>query len=115
MDQKPKVLLTYIESGMGHITSMQSIKAGLQKYSDVLDIQDDFVMHHSASAKVYEKFITKQVAACIKHPLFGSFIFWFFDVIGGIESLAALHHSIFYAAYHSIMKYFEEQKKKKKG
>ena len=109
MDKKPKVLLTYIESGMGHITSMQSIKAGLQKYADVLDIKEDFIMHHSVPAKIYEKFITKQCAACVKHPLFGSFIFWFFDVIGGIESLSVLHHSIFYVAYHAIMKYFEEE------
>ncbi len=110
MEQKPKVLLTYIESGMGHITSMQSIKAGLQKYADVLDIKEDFIMHHSTSAKIYEKFITRECANCVKHPLFGTFMFWFFDVIGGIESLAALHHSIFYVAYHAIMKHFEEEK-----
>ncbi len=110
MEQKPKVLLTYIESGMGHITSMQSIKAGLQKYADVLDIKEDFIMHHSTSAKIYEKFITRECANCVRHPVFGTFMFWFFDVIGGIESLAALHHSIFYVAYHAIMKHFEEEK-----
>ena len=109
-NKKPKVLLTYIESGMGHITSMNSIKASLEKYSDKLDIIEDYVMHHDTSAKIYEKFITKQVGACVKHPLFGAFIFWFFDKIGGIPSLAALHHSIFYSAYHAIMEHFEEEK-----
>ena len=41
--KKPKVLLTYIESGMGHITSMNSIKASLEKYSDKLDIVEDYM------------------------------------------------------------------------
>ncbi len=110
MEKKPKVLLTYIESGMGHITSMNSIYEGLKKYEDKIDLIQDYVMHHSTSAKIYEKFLAKQTAHCVKNPTFGAFIFWFFEVIGGIQSLAGLHHSIFYVAYKAIMDHFEEEK-----
>ena len=76
MEKKPKVLLTYIESGMGHITSMKSIEDNLQKFSDKLDLVEDYLMNTSSATKIYEKFIAMQVKQCMKHPLFGGFIFW---------------------------------------
>ena len=109
MEKKPKVLLTYIESGMGHITSMKSIEDNLQKFSDKLNLIEDYLMETSSATKIYEKFIAMQVKQCMKHPLFGGFIFWFLGIFGGLESMSFLHHSIFYAGYHDVFEHFVKE------
>ena len=44
MDKK-RVLMTYIESGMGHITSITSISDNLKKfYGDQFEIIDSYIM-----------------------------------------------------------------------
>jgi len=35
---KPRILLTYIESGMGHIMSMKAIEDGLTPYLDRVEL-----------------------------------------------------------------------------
>ena len=43
--RKPRVLVTYIESGYGHIMSAQAIAAGLEKkYSGEMDIVEANIM-----------------------------------------------------------------------
>ena len=56
--EKPRVLLTYIESGMGHIMSMRAIEDGLKKYSDKIDIITTDIMkdEHDETAIKFEKF-----------------------------------------------------------
>ena len=42
---KQKILLTYVESGFGHISSMDSIYDALcEKYGDVYDIQKSYIL-----------------------------------------------------------------------
>ena len=42
---KKRILLTYMESGMGHITSIKSISDALKKYNDGnLELIDSYIM-----------------------------------------------------------------------
>lgn len=77
---KPRVLLTYIESGMGHIMSMKAIADSLKaKYSDKLDIIESYIMDEGSKATAdFEKFLsgcTKKLIR-IKHLVLAYFGFW---------------------------------------
>lgn len=96
MDKKPKILFTFIESGMGHITSMQSIVDSMTKnYADEVEIINDYVMQHNESTVKYEKFLTKQVQNTNSIKGFGQFIFGILEIIGAQGLLRALHKTIF--------------------
>ena len=81
---KPRVLLTYIESGMGHIMSMKAIADSLKaKYSDKLDIIESYIMDEGSKATAdFEKFLSGCTKKTNKDKAFGIGIFWFLDLMG---------------------------------
>ncbi len=60
---KKRILMTYMESGMGHITSIKSISDNLKTfYGDEFEIIDSYIMQedHNKTLKKFENFIIKQ-------------------------------------------------------
>ena len=89
---KQKILLTFIESGFGHISSMNSVYDALrEKYSDYYDIEKSYIMREDGykSLKWMESFITKQVQNTNGIPGFGKFVFPFIKFLGGHKLLRA--------------------------
>ena len=58
--KKPRVLLTYIESGMGHIMSMSAIASGLkEKYADKIEIIESYIMDEGGKdTKEFQTFLS---------------------------------------------------------
>ena len=73
---KNKIMVTFIESGFGHITSAKAISDSLkEKYSDVFEIEDCNIMKESEKSKSFEKFLTMQTKATNKIHGYGFFVF----------------------------------------
>ena len=84
MDKK-KVLRTYMESGMGHITSIKSISDNLKRlYPDDFEIIDSYIMQEDGDkSKIkMEKFIIKQTQNTNKIKGFGNFVFFLMNCLG---------------------------------
>ena len=94
---KPRVLLTYIESGMGHIMSMKAIADSLKaKYSDKLDIIESYIMDEGSKATAdFEKFLSGCTKKTNKDKAFGIGIFWFLDLMGKQTFMRFIHRTIF--------------------
>lgn len=75
--QKPRILLTYIESGMGHIMSMKAIAEGLkEKYADQVEIIESYIMDQgSKETEQFEKFLSDCTKKTNKDKIFGIGIF----------------------------------------
>lgn len=105
MEKKPKVLLTYIESGMGHITSIQSIVDSLKnKYGDHFELVTDYIMQHTEVTRKYEQFLTKQVQNTNSIKGFGPFIFAFIEIIGAQGLLRSLHKTVYRKPFEATLK-----------
>ena len=97
--RKQKVLLTYMESGMGHITSVKSISDNLKKfYNDQFEINDCYIMEedNNKALKKFNKFIIKQTQNTNKHVGFGKFIFLFLKMMGGLKFMRFIHRTFFF-------------------
>jgi len=105
-----RVLLTYFESGMGHITSIQSISDSLKKYPDI-DIVESRVMQEGNNPKMigYENFIIKntQLTNCLRG--YGNACF---NVLGafGLRFFRLLHKTTFAGATKGVIEYFKSQR-----
>ncbi|MCH5159086.1 MAG: hypothetical protein J1F33_07815 [Clostridiales bacterium] len=94
---KQKVLLLYLESGFGHISSMDSIYQALcDNYSDRYDIQKSYIMRDDGFERLarMETFFCKQVENTNKIPGFGRFIFWFISLLGGQHVMRFFHRQL---------------------
>lgn len=93
-----KVLMTYIESGMGHITSIASIQDNLKKYfDDEFEIESSYIMREDNDKVLinWEKFITRQTKNTNRLPGFGNFCFGLLTLLGGPKFLRFSHRTIF--------------------
>lgn len=97
-NKKPKVLITYIESGMGHIMSATAIANKLkEKYGNELKIIEEHIMKCDNNKKQikFEKFMSGQVKITNKVKGYGSFMFWLLEKLGQQRSLELIHKTIF--------------------
>ncbi len=93
---KKKILVTFIESGFGHITSAKAISDSLkEKYSDIYDIEDCNIMKESEKSEAFEKFLTLQTKATNKIHGYGFFVFSLLEAFGGQKFLQFTHKTIF--------------------
>ena len=94
---KQKILLTYVESGFGHISSMDSIYDTLcEKYGDVYDIQKSYILTEDGFPNLTRMngFLIKQVQNTNKIPYFGRFIFPIISLLGGHKLLRFFHRQM---------------------
>lgn len=103
--KKPKVLMTFIESGMGHIMSMRAVTDGLKKlYSEEMDIIETEIMRDTNSPEQiwFENFLTTQTKMTNKVKSFGPFIFKILD-IGKQPFMKFVHHTLFKKATNATV------------
>ena len=96
--KKPKILMTYMESGLGHITSITSISDNLKKYyGDKLEIVDSYIMQEDKDPilKKWEDFIIHETKLTNKVKGLGSLIFAFLKMMDGPKFMRLVHRSIF--------------------
>jgi UDP-N-acetylglucosamine:LPS N-acetylglucosamine transferase len=110
-NKKPKLLLTYIESGMGHITSMQAVKEGLEKrHCDEFELKDFYPMNDDGKAKKYEEFQIKQVFNTNTVPGFGKFIFVLLEIFGRQFFLRLFHRTLLKGSTDSVVARYAAEK-----
>ena len=99
---KQKILVTYVESGFGHISSMDSIYEMLvEKYGDVYDIQKSFILTEDGYKNLSKMndFLIKEVQNTNKIPYFGRFVFPFIHLLGGHKLLRFFHRQMAYKSF----------------
>lgn len=110
--EKKRILITFIESGMGHITSARSISDNLKKYyGDKFEIIDSYIMDEDGdkSLKSWENFIIKQTKNTNRIKGFGNFIFFFLNLMGGLKFMRATHRSVFKKFTNHCMEAFRKR------
>ncbi|MCM1043019.1 MAG: hypothetical protein NC350_02280 [Corallococcus sp.] len=109
---QPKILVTYIESGFGHIMSAQSISESLkQKYAGKLDIVEAEIMRDDENQTLikFEKFLTNQTKATNKLWHYGDLMFAFLN-LGKSYFMKLVHHTLFKKAVDSVVEAFALRK-----
>lgn len=95
---KKKILLTYMESGMGHITSITSISDNLKKfYGDKYEIIDNYIMHedNDKDLKRFENFIIRMTKDTNRINGFGNIAFFLMNLLGGVKFMRFFHRTLF--------------------
>ena len=98
MDKKGKVkiTLTYIESGMGHITSMKAIEEALLELNDPnIEIEPVWLMKDDKRLEKFEVFLSNATKATNKKKAFGFGVFIFLKLMGSYHFMRFIHRTIF--------------------
>lgn len=99
---KQKILLTYVESGFGHISSMDGIYDALvDKCSDGYDVQKSFILTEDGFPNLVKmnKFLIKEVQNTNKIPYFGRFIFPIISLLGGQKVMRFFHRQLAHKSF----------------
>ncbi len=107
------ILLTYMESGNGHITSIKAISDALKKMNDgSLNLIDSYVMQegNDPTMKWFNNFIIKQTKNTNSIRGFGAFVFGFLEFMGGPPFMVWVHHVIFRKALLHTLKAIDKFK-----
>lgn len=110
---KQKILLTYVESGFGHISSMDSIYDALvDRCSDEYDIQKSFILTEDGFPNLVKMngFLIKQVQNTNKIPYFGRFVFPLIALLGGHKLLRFFHRQMAHKSFKQGLKALELRK-----
>lgn len=95
MDKK-KIMITFIESGFGHITSARAISDSLKsKFGNCFEIEDCNIMKENEKTIKFEKFLTNQTKATNKLHGYGFFIFLVMQAFGSQNMLNITHKTLF--------------------
>lgn len=96
--KKKRILMTYMESGMGHITSIKSISDNFKAlYGDEFEVIDSYIMQEdkSKTLKHFENFIISQTKNTNRIRGFGSFVFVIMKILGGVRGMRLIHRTFF--------------------
>ncbi|MDE6029484.1 MAG: hypothetical protein K2F90_04095 [Clostridiales bacterium] len=111
---KQKILLTYVESGFGHISSMDSIYDALvdRFSSDEYEIEKSFILTEDGFPNLVKMngFLIKQVQNTNKIPYFGRFVFPFIALLGGHKLLRFFHRQMAVKSFKQGLKALELRK-----
>lgn len=105
--------MTFIESGFGHISSMDSIYGELlEEYGEEYDIQKSYIMREDGFPHLMrmERFFSKQVENTNKIPGFGKFIFFFIHLLGAHKLMRFVHRQIAYKAFREGLEAIKRRK-----
>ncbi|MCH5152111.1 MAG: hypothetical protein J1F65_05600 [Clostridiales bacterium] len=109
---KPRVLVTYIESGYGHIVSAQAIAERLKdKYGGEIDVVETQIMRDDNDETLikYEKFLTTQTQATSRLWKYGDFVFGVLNM-GKRPFMKFMHRTFFRKAVESTVQAFVRRK-----
>ncbi len=109
--EKPRVLVAYVEAGMGHIVSAQAISEALKKnYSDSIEVIDRYILRDSDDPilKKYETYLVHNVQMCSKYPAFGDIQISSMHLFGAQNTLKFVHSTVFAAQIQATMREYEK-------
>ncbi len=94
--RKPKVLVTYIEAGMGHIVSAKAISETLQqKYGDEIEIIEKDICKDNKVLEKFEKYLVEDVKKSNKMPGYSNLQFIAMQMFGPQSTLKFVHSTVF--------------------
>lgn len=108
-----KILMTYMESGMGHITSITSISDNFKKlYGEEFEIDDCYIMQEDNNKQLlkYEKFIINQTKNTLKFKGFGDLVFIIFEIFGAGKFTRFIHNTFFKKAFVAAIEAYKRRK-----
>ena len=110
-NKTPRVLITYVEAGMGHIVTAQAISDSLKSlYGDRLEIIDSYTLRDSSNPSLpkYEKFLVNEVKKHSAIHGYCAFQMAAMHISGTKNSLKIVHETVFHKETHAVI---EEYKK----
>lgn len=110
---KKRVLLTYMESGMGHITSIKSISDALRRLNDgSLELIDSYIMQEDKNPILikFNNFIIHQTKQTNKIRGYGAFVFAVLEILGKQKFMVGVHHTLFRRALFETLKAIDKYK-----
>lgn len=109
--RKPRIIINYLEAGMGHITSAQAISEALKrKYSEELEIVDVKISEGNPTLKKFEENLIKEVKNTNKNNFNANFQFFCMDFFGRETTLKLAHNTVFAKASKQMQKLFAKQR-----
>lgn len=101
--KKPKIVITYLEAGMGHIVSARAISDALKKfYGDKLDIVDLEIAKLNKTLRKYQNSLINEVKKSNKNAAYGHFQFICMDLFGREATLKLAHNTVYAEAAKSL-------------
>lgn len=110
---KPKILVTFIKSGQGHIMSGQSIYDRLvEKYGDTYEIEKSYIMEEDGYERLIkvEDFLNNNVLNTNKCQFFGKFIFPFISLFGRQSLMRWVHVYVCKKSFADMMEALKKRK-----
>ncbi len=112
-NRKPRVLITFVEAGMGHIVSAQAISDALrEKYGDRMDIIDSHILRDSENPRLpkYEDFLVRNTKLYSTFPIYGDIQFASMHLFGAQNTLKFVHNTVFYSQTKATMDEYNKYK-----
>lgn len=105
--RKPKIVITYLEAGMGHIVSARAISDALTKfYGDKLNIVDLYIAKEHPVLEKYQESIVNEVKKSNRNAGYGNFQFFCMDLFGRESTLKLAHNTVYNEASKEMSKLF---------
>lgn len=93
---KKKILVAFVEAGLGHIVASQAILDALNEVKDdSVEIIAKDIFHENEKLNKYENFLIKQVKKSQTNPLVYSTLFSLMHVIGSQNTLKLVHSTVY--------------------
>lgn len=93
---KKKILVAFVEAGLGHIVASQAILDALNEVKDdSVEIIAKDIFHENEKLNKYENFLIKQVKKSQTDPLVYSTLFSLMHVIGSQNTLKLVHSTVY--------------------
>lgn len=105
-NKKPRVLITYIEAGMGHIVTAQAIADSLKrKYGDKIEVIDSYTMRDSdkQTLRNYEKYLIHEVHMHSTLPGYCRLQMTSMHLFGSKNTLKFVHSVVFRKQTNAII------------
>lgn len=111
--KKPRVLITYVEAGLGHIVTAKAISDSLKsKYSDQLEIMDSYILRDSKNTVLnnFENWMINEVRRHSMIPGYCAFEMTCMHIIGSKNSLKLIHNTKFRKASKALLEEYKQIK-----
>ena len=111
-EKKKRVVVTYIEAGMGHIVTAQAIADALkEKYGEELDIIENYTLRDSGKPFMqrFERYLVSEVKKHYAWKGYSAFQMWCMYLLGSSKNtLKFIHQTVFHRETWATVREFEK-------
>jgi len=108
--KRKRILITYIEAGLGHIVAAEAIADALRKIGDEeIEIVEKYVLRDSGdeALRKFERFLVGQVRGYSRFPGLGALQMAAMHVFGAKNTLRLLHSTVFRRVSAALIREYE--------